>query len=103
MIKITHGPSSLTIKNEKNNTSMTIRRNAATRDIEIHHNIEGKDAKPAQEIRKVVRSIMNANSRSSYEQRFKKVAKILSDVGTQATFKVLSNRLAEMQTEAAAA
>ena len=73
-------------------TFLSVRRNAATKDVETHHNLEGANISAGLSIQRTVRQIMKANSRASYEQRFAKAAKMLVDANTK-TYRTISNHL----------
>lgn len=87
---ITATPTGLTIRIGQ--TFLSVRRNAATKDVETHHNLEGSNMKAVLSISKTIRQIMNANSRASYEQRFAKANKMLVDANTK-TYKTIANHL----------
>lgn len=87
---ITSTSTGLTIKIGQ--TFLSVRRNAATKDVETHHNLEGANMKAGLGISKTIRQIMKANGRASYEQRFNKAAKLLKDANMK-SYRTISNHL----------
>lgn len=86
-----------------NSRQFSIRRNAAAKDLEFHHNLEGKDIKPALRIGRALRAIMKtAGPKSSYAQRFAKVNSALAKAGTITSLTVLANNLEKQVAEATA-
>ncbi len=96
MTTITTTPTGLTIRIGQ--TFLSVRRNAATKDVETHHNLEGANVKAGLGISKTIRQIMKANGRASYEQRFTKVGKLLKDANAK-SYRTISNHLENSWTE----
>lgn len=100
MFQITTTNGSITIRNIKSNTQLAVHRSLVDKEIQIHHNLEGKDFIPGMEIKKAIRNIMkSAGQKASYQQRFAKVSKAIAKCSDAVTFKVLANKLQAISAE----